>query len=157
MNIINHKLFATKWQKSQIAGFTLIEVMIVVAIIGVLSMIAYPSYTDYVSRVNRADAKSVLLETTQLLERNYTEANRYDRKSDNTAFTLPAGTQSPRTGTAKYTISFVAGTLAANTFTLQAIPVGTMASDACGTFTLTNIGVKGVSSGATHVDECWNR
>ena len=50
-------------------GFTLIEVMIVVAIIGILSAIAYPSYAEYIRRGHRAHARAGLLQAQQWLER----------------------------------------------------------------------------------------
>lgn len=139
------------------SGFTLIELMIAVAVLGIIAAVALPSYQDHVRRTNRAEAKSILLEMSQLLERNYTTVNRYDQKSDGTSFTLLT-TQSPKTGTAKYTIQFAAGSLTQNTYTLQAIPTGSMTGDACSTLTLTNTGVKGVESGATlDVATCWQR
>lgn len=135
------------------SGFTLIELMVVVAIIGILAAVIYPSYQEYVHRANRAEAKSILLEMAQLLERNYTEANRYDQTSSGGDFTLPVA-QSPRSGKAKYTIQFAAGTLTRNAYTLEAVPAGNMAGDACGTLALTQTGAKSVS-GSKSVDECW--
>lgn len=134
-------------------GFTLIELMITVAVIGILAAIAYPSYTQYVQRANRAEARSLLMENAQFLERNFTTANRYDQTSAGVAITnatLPR-TQSPVNGVARYNLT-VAST--SQTFTLSAAPVGTMAGDACGTYTLTNTGVQG--SGGS-VADCWNR
>ena len=51
------------------SGFTLIEVMIVVAIVAILSAIALPSYTEYIRRSHRADARAGLLQAQQWLER----------------------------------------------------------------------------------------
>jgi len=58
-------------------GFTLIELMIVVAVVGILSAIAYPSYTEYVRRGHRADARAGLLQVQQWLERAATATGTY--------------------------------------------------------------------------------
>lgn len=142
-------------------GFTLIELMITVAIIGILASIAYPSYTQYVQRANRAEARAMLLENAQFLERNYTTANRYDETSggaDIDDASLPKS-QSPENGAARYDMTVAMGAAPAQTFTLSATPTGTMTGDACGVFTYTNAGVQGaagVTTGAV-VNECWGR
>lgn len=125
-------------------GFTLIELMIAVAIIGVIAAVAFPSYQDHVRRSNRAVVKGLLYENAQLLERFYTQNSQYTGA-------ILSITQSPKTGAAQYNISLQA--VANNTFTLQAIPTGSMAGDVCGTLTLTNTGVHGAGGGVT---ECWD-
>jgi type IV pilus assembly protein PilE len=143
-------------------GFTLIEMMIVLTVVGILAATVLPSYRNSIDRASRAEAKGILLETSQFLERNYSLASRYDKTSAGVAVALPY-TTSPKTGTAKYNISvnfnLPAATVAvpdphATTFTLSAAPTGTMASDSCGTLTLTETGQQG--SGGT-VAECWQR
>jgi type IV pilus assembly protein PilE len=139
-------------------GFTLIELMVTVVIIGILAAIAYPSYTQYVLRANRAEARAILLESVQFLERNYTTANRYDQDSAGTAIALPYLT-SPKTGTTpKYNITVGGfGALPAQAFALSATPTGVMSTDTCGTYTLTNAGIQGqgVSGTAAATAECW--
>jgi type IV pilus assembly protein PilE len=138
-------------------GFTLIELMIVVAVVGILASVAYPSYLEHVRRTNRAEAKTILLEMAQLLERNFTEANRYDLNSAGNAFVLPTA-QSPKTGTAKYTVQFATAMPTQNSYTLEAVPVGAMADDDCATLTLTHTGIRGVAGNPklTAVN-CWQR
>ena len=68
-------------------GFTLIEVMIVVAIVGILSAIAYPSYQEYVAKSRRATLVGLLQQGQQWMERFYTENYRYDQNSTGTAVT----------------------------------------------------------------------
>ena len=90
---------------SKAKGFTLIELMIVVAVIAILASIAYPSYQDSVRKTRRADAKEVLLEGAQWMERFFTENYRYDKNKAGTAIgsLFPTNlTASPKEGTTKY-------------------------------------------------------
>jgi type IV pilus assembly protein PilE len=59
-------------------GFTLIEVMIVVAILGILATVAYPSYTDYIVRGNLADAAAGLADVRVKLEQHFQDNRAYD-------------------------------------------------------------------------------
>lgn len=136
-------------------GFTLIELMIVVAVMGILASIAYPSYQDSVRKSRRADARAVLLEAAQFMERRYTE----DLTGGYPAIdldTVGLG-KSPKDGTTLYYDVTVAVTTVSGrgvAFALSAVPSGAQSSDVCGTLTLTNAGVKGQATGKT-VDECW--
>ena len=131
-------------------GFTLIEMVISIAIIGILTAIALPSYRQSIQKGARADAKSVLVENAQFMERNFTTNNCYHRTDASCASAWSLGSagsvvlpavQSPKSGTARYNISFV-GSPTTSTFTVQAVPTGSQASDACGTLTLTNTGAQ---------------
>lgn len=130
-------------------GFTLIELMIVVAIIAILAAIAYPSYQEQIRRSNRTEGQRTLLEAAQRLERCYTEYNAYDAAACNVvdaAITSENG---------KYTIT--ATTLTASTFTLTATRAGSQATDRCGNFTYTNTGVKGITDAEAGLaaGDCW--
>jgi type IV pilus assembly protein PilE len=129
-------------------GFTLIELMIVVAVIGLLAAIAFPSYQDSLRKGRRADAKAALLDLTQFTERYYTQNNTYSN------ITLPYN-QTPTNGSTKYyDLSFASATQ--TTFTLQAAPISgtSQANDSCGTLSITEAGVKAATGGT--VSQCWN-
>jgi type IV pilus assembly protein PilE len=149
----------TRYRK--LRGMTLIELVVVVAIIGILTAIAYPNYVEYVKRGNRAEARSVLLEDAQILERNFTTANRYEFVNFDGSGGAPVIiAQSPKTGTPKYTITAGGyGAAPAQTFQLNATPVGVMTGDTCGILTLTNTGLKGAAGATTQaiVDQCWGK
>lgn len=117
-------------------GFSLIEVMIVLAVIGILATIAYPSYQDSIRKSRRTAAKGDLSQLAQFMERIYTENNTYKPGGSNP--TLPY-TESPTDGTSKYyDLTISAST--SNSFTLKATPKGMQASD--GVLTLSNTGAK---------------
>ena len=135
-------------------GFTLIEVMIVVAMIGFLAAVAMPSYQASVRKARRADARSALVTTAQLMERYATEhaAAGYSTATIST-LTGPTVVAKPASDNGYYQISLA--NLTATTFTLLAAPQGAQSSDGCGTFTLDERGVRGVSGGTLAVASCW--
>lgn len=118
---------------SALRGFTLIELMTTMVIIGILAAIAIPNYRGYVQRGYRTEARSVLSEAAQHLERFRSINGRYDRTSAGVAYALPAALATSPQGSAqpRYRIALRPGTLTAYAFVLQAVPVDT--GTACGT------------------------
>lgn len=134
--------------KRSIHGFSLLELLAVVAIIGILASIAYPMYQEQVVKSRRAAGAACLQERAQFMERYYTTNMTY------------VGAPNPPACSAEvspyYRVQFN-GTPGAKAFRLEAVPQGVQATKdtKCGTLSLTAQGVRGESGTASSAAECW--
>ncbi len=137
---------------ARIRGFTLIELMIVVAVVGILASIAVPSYLQYLERGRRAEGRAALEAAAQMMERFYSINNSYPA-------TLAAAGINATSETGRYTIAAPAagatGALATS-YILTASPTGWVDAN-CGNLTLDSSGARGRSAGAMTVQAWWER
>ena len=138
----------TRWNN----GFTLIELMIVVAIIAILAGIGYPMYTDQVIRGKRSEGRALLVDTAARLERYFSDNNKYATATN----TIPTGAGILTTSeNGHYTLTITVAT-PFQTYTLNATPA-TFSDAECGVLTLTQSGQKGEGGTATDIKKCWGK
>jgi type IV pilus assembly protein PilE len=140
---------------SKVRGFTLIEVMIVVAIVAILAAVAYPSYQQSITKTRRTAAQACLVEMAQFMERFYTTNLRYDETTAGVAVAL--ANPACRTDIAAfYVLEFATDEPTQSSYALQAVPQGGQATaDAgCGTLALNQAGTK-IRSGSKALNQCW--
>lgn len=145
-------------------GFSLMELMITVAIIAILARIAYPSYQQYVLKSHRADAKTALLDLAARQERFFTLQNTYTAvpaslgyAAASFPFAIQSGTQSYYQLNVAVTGTAGASGAAAPGYSASAVPVSPQTADACGTYTINQLGVQGnpTATGGTTPAQCW--
>ncbi len=126
-------------------GFSLIELMIVVAIVAILAAVALPSYEEYVRRGARAEARAAMLKMAQYQERNgvYVDVDSSTASEPWASLNFSGSTKANR----KYDITFDDAD-----GTVTATAANGFADAVCSPLTLTSQGVKG-STGA--VATCW--
>lgn len=129
-------------------GFTLVELLLVLAIIGILVGISYPSYQHFMIKVRRNDGHMALLDLAARLERYYAEHNSYVGA---TLDKLGIPSQASPKGYYELAITQTEAT----TFLISAIPTGAQREDTtCDTLTYNELGQKGLT-GTGNLEECW--
>ncbi|MDH5432952.1 MAG: type IV pilin protein [Gammaproteobacteria bacterium] len=118
-------------------GFSLIELMVVVAIVGILASIAYPSYQNYVIKSKRADAMAALMNAAQAMERYKVNNYNYSVANLGTVFATTVPTDG---GAAPYYLLSITN-VTNKTYTLVAEPTGSMLGKD-GNLTLSHTGAK---------------
>lgn len=141
-------------KRTRTAGFTLIELMIVVAIIAVLAAIAYPSYTNHVTKTRRGAAVACMTEAAQFMERFYTTNLRYDKDRDGGAVALP--TLQCQTELSNF-YAFTLASSSASGFSIEADPKGTQKTNdtKCAKLAINQSGTKTKSGNASSDSDCW--
>ncbi len=135
-------------------GFTLIELMIVVAIVGILATIALPAYTDYIIRGRIPDATSALAAKRVQMEQFFQDNRRYDQDPNGNANPVCANDAT----TSRFFTFSCNPAATATTYTLEAVGVGPMAGFGY-TITQANARTSNITRGSGWVNPnpntCW--
>jgi type IV pilus assembly protein PilE len=159
----------SKPQHAASFGYSLVELMIVVAIIAVLGAIAISSYTSYVVKTNRAAAEGCLSQYANYMERYYTTYLSYSTTpaSGSTAGTPNAAIGSPSpmvldcasTGQTGNNYSYSVPAPTATTYTIDATPINAQLTrdTQCATLTINQLGQRTAagSTSTTLLAQCW--
>lgn len=129
-------------------GFTLIEMLIVVAIVAILAAIAYPAYQNYVMRTRRADGKELAMRIAAAEERYFTNLNTY-------ADLATLGSVDTTSEKKYYTAAVEVGN-GGQTYLLTLTPQGAQQPDKCANLTINNTGFKDWSGAHPPTNgACW--
>lgn len=149
---------STRQKRSQF-GFSLVELMIVVAIVAIISAFAYPSYQRYVIKAKRTVAQNALLQVADRQQQFFMDNKRFAADLTNLGFganpyVVNDDGAPTVAGDAQAVYSLSLTNVTATTWTVTAAPLhGQLSRDTyCGSLSLTQAGTKG-KTGAS--DDCW--
>lgn len=137
---------ATTLNRNESSGFTLIEILIVVALLGLLLSLALPSYQHYLQRGQRTEAIRMLTTAAACLERHRARSGAYDttqctRFTDNKHYQLSIKPQ---------------GDTSSMSFVLIAKPMKFFKNDYCGNLSLDQTGKRAISGKPENLWKCWS-
>ena len=128
-------------------GFTLIELMIVLAILSIIVAVGYPSYMEHIKKSRRAEGMGQLLDLADRMERAYSDRGTYPTSVSDVLYTAT-------TDGGFYILSIVSANNVAYTVSAAPTSLGRQNDDKCQTFTLTSLGQKSIS-GSVPNSQCW--
>ena len=141
-------------------GFTLIEIMIVVAVVAILLAVALPAYQEQVRKTKRSLARAELQELLGRQEQYFVNNRSYATALGQLGYTdggygidTDGNDIAKSAANAIYNLQFN-GTPTSTIYTLEAVPLGSQAVDRCGTLRITSVGVK-TQTGTGSDQECW--
>ena len=140
-----HTIATSDAMSSRLQGFTLMELMCVLAIVAILSSFALPSYQQSQLRSQRTLAKLTLVKTAHWLERQASMSGSYPSQLPDAVWQAPE---------LRYRLQLQSSE---NAYVLTALPVGAQTQDACGSLTLNSSGERGVQNANLSAIQCWGR
>ena len=128
----------------RLRGFTLIELVVVMAIAGILAAIAIPNYSEYVLRSNRSSAQAFISDVATRQAQFFMDRRTY--ATTVAALNLPV----PNDIATRYVVAIAVNAGPPLTYTVRATPTGPQANDRCGALTIDQAGTKTAAT-----TRCW--